>query len=250
MPPIAYLLLFGAAALVVTLMRKQQARPLLPPSVTSPGVGPTRPASPPAETVGPTHVGHYSPDTAIRLAPEMAADITEMGKRADAELVRAFQAAAGLGVDGKYGPEARGALRYWLRVAGSEVEPPNVLYGSGETPYLPPDGIQRLTSDQPKPEEDRPALSWPPVAGFDPQAAIFYAPLVAEAASMGKSYRTHPDMVKAVRAFQISARVDVDGLYGPETRGALVFWLQQGKSELAAPRALWGSGTKTYQPPA
>jgi hypothetical protein len=53
----------------------------------------------------------------------------------DRDLIERFQEAAGIGADGNYGPETRGALR-----AYGVPNPYPSLYGAGETAYSRPRG--------------------------------------------------------------------------------------------------------------
>lgn len=242
--PVVPILIAMAVVATVLALGKPRRRALppgaRPPAPPPPAVVP--PAGPARKTE--SAVGPYSPDTAARLAPALVTDLAQRGRTADRELVRAFQAAAGLAVDGAYGPETRGALRYWLEVAiGKPADVPNAHAGTGEVAYSPPDGVARTQR-----ERSTPAASWPPVTGYDPNAAVFYAPLAADAVLLGRAYRTDAERLRAVRAFQLSAGIAVDGLYGPETHGALSYWLQQAKVPLAPPKTLYGSGTKTYRP--
>lgn len=200
----------------------------------------------PSKRDGASVVGNYNPDAAQALSQTLYADLSERGRSVDKELLRAFQGAAGIAADGKYGKETKGALNYWLYASLGDGAPgaPDPHYGSGETIYSAPDGIARTNIEVPSEQS-----GWPPVSGFDENAAIFYAPLAAEAVRSGKSYRTNPNKVKAVRALQLASGLRVDGLYGPSTRGAVVYWLsQQSVYAGTAPRSLYGLGTTTYNP--
>jgi len=207
--------------------------------------GPSPRADTPARGGG-AELGPYDPDAASALAVTLVQDLVERGRKADKALIKAFQAASGVAPDGKYGPETKGALDYWLYAALGDQAPgaPAPHYGTGEVIYSAPDGIARTSIEIPAEQS-----GWPPVAGPDENAAVFYAPLVAEATSSGKGYRQHPNKVKAVRAFQLASGITVDGLYGPTTRGALVYWLgQQHVYTGTAPTSLYGRGTKAYRP--
>lgn len=243
MPPILPILIIAAVTLVVlsrtNLLGLRSRQRALPPGVPGvPGSGPAVDSK--TQTV---YVeGGYDPSTATRLAAVLAADLSSHGSSVDPLLIRAFQASAGIAVDGKYGPETRGALGYWLEVGGSTTPPP----GSGETAYSPPDGLPRLQR-----EKDAAASgpAWPGITGYDPTGAAYYAPLVAESVqALGKAYRNNPQALRALRSFQLAAGIVVDGLYGPESHGALTYWLRQAKSNLPVPKSLFGVGSKTYRP--
>ena len=115
MPPIPLPLLLGlgAAVLLLFAMPKKRKSPTRGPR-PGPGSGPPAP-----------------PEEATRLAPLVAANTN------DRALVRAFQAAAGIDADGIYGPQTKGALRYWLNAGGPSEPPPPHSRGSSETPYTP-----------------------------------------------------------------------------------------------------------------
>lgn len=86
--------------------------------------------------------------------------------------------------------------------------------------------------------------------GFNRKNALRDAPLAADAVAIGEAYRDYPDRVSALIAFQVSAGVDADGLYGPSSRGALVYWLaEQGIDASRAPPSIFGSGTVAYSEP-
>lgn len=86
--------------------------------------------------------------------------------------------------------------------------------------------------------------------GFNRRKAIKLAPLAADAVAIGEVYRSYPDRVEALVAFQVAAGIEADGLYGPSARGALVYWLgEQGIDASRAPPTIYGSGTKTYREP-
>lgn len=80
----------------------------------------------------------------------------------DHDLVRSFQMAAGLDVDGLYGPESRGALIFF-----GVARPPPALYGSGTVAYTPPTVAPAPTPEPtaPPPPEEAPVIPVvPPVA--------------------------------------------------------------------------------------
>ena len=133
MSPLIFIL--GAAALLFVMGGKK--KPAIGDGGMGGGGGKGKPPPPTPETVeGP-------PDTikAAELAPVVADDLITKGRGYDRTLMRAFQAAAGIKVDGLYGPQTRGALRHYLGVAGSPlVEPPDAIYGRGERAYTPPRG--------------------------------------------------------------------------------------------------------------
>ncbi len=232
--------LVGLAYALFASPKKAGARQLSGPSDAPPRNGT------PSTRGGATVVGNYDPEAAKALSQTLYADLSERGRRADKELLRAFQGAAGVAADGKYGPETKGALNYWLYAALGDGAPgaPDAIFGRGETIYSAPDGIARTNIEVPAEQS-----GWPPVSGYDENAAIYYAPLAAEAVRNGRGYRTNPNKIKAVRAFQLASGLRVDGLYGPTTRGALVYWLQQQSVYTgSAPRSLYGIGTKAYNP--
>ena len=242
MNPLLLIALIGLAYAALGSTKKAEARKAK--RIGGPS-GPSSSADTPARGEG-AELGPYDPDAASALAVTLVQDLVERGRKADKALIKAFQASAGIAADGKYGPETKGALDYWLYAALGDNAPgaPAPHYGSGSTVYSAPDGIARTSIEIPAEQS-----GWPPVSGPDENAAVFYAPLVVEAVSSGKSYRQHPNKVKAVRAFQIASNITVDGLYGPVTRGALVFWLgRQSVYTGSAPASLYGRGTKAYRP--
>jgi hypothetical protein len=86
--------------------------------------------------------------------------------------------------------------------------------------------------------------------GYSKTRAIRTAPLAADAVAIGEDYRDYPDRVEALLQFQTAAGIDADGLYGPTSRGALVYWLgEQGIDASRAPPTIFGNGTKAYSEP-
>lgn len=76
--------------------------------------------------------GGFSPAEARRLAPQVARTIRSGGGYRGS--LRRFQSAAGLTVDGAYGPRSRAALRYY----GVSDPPPAIANRGGVEEYTPP----------------------------------------------------------------------------------------------------------------
>jgi hypothetical protein len=115
------------------------------------------------------------------LAPQVAQDIADNGMQYDRDLLRAFQSAAGIQVDGDYGPQSHGALqKHWV------PDPPPALY---------------------------------PAAPTSPRATLG-VPLVFRVAADIRDNGDGYDR-QLLRQFQAEAGIRVDGLYGPESARAL-----------------------------
>jgi hypothetical protein len=85
-----------------------------------------------------TPPGPPDPSNASALAPQVADDVRSKGMSYDHNLVRSFQNAANIMVDGLYGPVTAGAVQYYT---GGQ-QPPAPLYSDakgfrGVTPYTP-----------------------------------------------------------------------------------------------------------------
>lgn len=174
-----------------------------------------RPPAPPSSGGGSgpgTVVGPPNVTKAEELAPVLLADLLEKGAAYDRELLRAFQAAAGILVDGLYGPESKATLERYTQ----QSAPPAIFGGA---PSSKPAG----------------AVGPPNVSKAQELAPV----VAADIAEKGKSYDR-----ELVRAFQAAAGLAVDGDYGPRTRGALVFFGLPN-----APAAIFGRGTVAYTPP-
>lgn len=278
MPPFVPYLIAAGIGLVAYWWQTQRQKALPPPRPRArppapgmPGsqfVGPPAPPGTPASQPGrhaqpvedsPPEVVHengktyfegpYDPATAARLAPTLVVDLSDHSvSKEDTLLIRAFQAAAGIRVDGKYGPISKGALRYWLRAGGSQVEPP-AADGSGEKTYSPPDGHKRLPEEQVMhPAGGSERDNWPAVTKCDHQGAAIYAPIVAQYMRVGKAYKQDDNARRALRSFQLAAGIAVDEDYGPESYWALAYWLRAAGSNLSTPRAIFKGSAKGYTP--
>ena len=107
----------AAAALGVALMVRTK-------SAAKPGMVAEMPA-------GPLPPPGFDPIKAKKMAPSVAGNLARRGRAGySRSVLEAFQVAAGLGKDGKYGPASRGALIHF-----GIANPPPAYYGSGTTPY-------------------------------------------------------------------------------------------------------------------
>ena len=172
---------------------------------------------------GPTAVGQFEPEVAMALAVPFGQDCAEFQNGFDQELCRAFQGSCGIEVDGDYNPETAGALEYWLKKTGNEVTvPPS---STGKLQYFPPGASVN---------------EMPAVGGPDDNAASYYAPICAEAVSVGRGYRADALRAHCVRTFQLAAGLVVDGLYGPKTREAVKKWCKSLGVPVPIPSTLFG----------
>lgn len=199
----------------------------------------------PSKRGGASVVGNYNPDAAQALSQTLYADLSERGRSVDKELLRAFQGPqeSRQMVSTEKKRKARLITGYTRRLVTVRLERQtplrkrrNNLLSTGRNcadKHRSPVGAKRVASGQ----------------RFRRKRSNFLCPLAAEAVRSGKSYRTNPNKVKAVRALQLASGLRVDGLYGPSTRGAVVYWLsQQSVYAGTAPRSLYGLGTTTYNP--
>lgn len=138
-------------------------------SHVEPEAAPTGPAPAPARRTGGRGRGRVDLAEARRLAPMVARSIR--GGSGYRSALRRFQAAAGLAVDGDYGPASRAALRYF---GVSDPPPARVAMDRPEV-YEPPSGAERRApsdvSSEPEPlfspAPEGPVLSESgPVASF------------------------------------------------------------------------------------
>ena len=111
-------------------VQQEQPANIPPPQETGPVDVP--PAQGPAPTMPQDSAG-YNPSLARTMAPVLARMIAQKQFNYSRDSVRAFQRAAGIAIDGVYGPQTRGALIYY-----GVRNPPRALFGSGTTEYVPP----------------------------------------------------------------------------------------------------------------
>lgn len=88
--------------------------PKTAPKPTAPAPKATAPASGVVKATG------VDAATALRLAPLVLQDLTDKNANYSRDAMSAFQKAAGLGVDGDYGPRTAGALKFY---SGKTVPP-------------------------------------------------------------------------------------------------------------------------------
>lgn len=197
-----------------------------PPVDESPGELPT-PTPAPVEQPP----AGFNPTLARNLASEVVANLVARGRdRYDREGLAEFQTAAGIAADGLYGGESKGALRFYLN--GAQV-PAAFFAPVAEVPYrwsslapLPPapNPVQPAPIVEPMapapPIDDEPDVEQPP-AGFDPAKARKMAKQVA--ANLDAKGRSNYDRA-LLRSFQTAAGIDADGIYGGQSRGALIHY--------------------------
>ena len=97
---------------------------------------PPTPTSTPTPKVKPEKV---TPSAALRLAPHIKADILKKGEKYARKAMRAFQKAAGLKMDGLYGPRTAGALAFFLGDKQYKTTPPAFKRYRGKSgkPFVP-----------------------------------------------------------------------------------------------------------------
>ena len=229
----AYKLPTGAAPVVVTT-------PAAQPSV------PVTQLPPPVPTPIPTLPGLNLP-LASQLAVQVEANIKSKKANYDRTLLKQFQSAAGLTVDGLYGGSSAGALRYFLHRAPPKAlvapltEKPYAAASMPAVPALPATpaaatpAVPVTPAAQPVPAAPAPALP-----GLNLSLASQLAPVVESNLIVQKANYDHALLKK----FQSAAGLTVDGLYGGSSAGALRYFLHR-----APPKALFAPLTeKPYAP--
>lgn len=76
-------------------------------------------------------------DAGYRMAVLIAADIIQKGKSYSRAALKQFQKTAGIAIDGIYGPESAGAVKWFLHGTAQEGKEPQPLVGQGFKPYVP-----------------------------------------------------------------------------------------------------------------
>ena len=204
----------------------QPPRPAVQPQ-SAPPTAP-RPATPPAAPA--------PAQDARSLATAVAADVRSKGRNYDRNLVRRFQQLApGLAVDGVYGPQTAGAVRHF---SGQVVSPPA---GGAIATYPPAQAPQPviLPPQSSPPAAPRPAA--PPAAPAPAQVQDARSLAMAVAADVrGKGRNYDRNLVR--RFQQLAPGLAVDGVYGPQTAGAVRHF----SGHLVSPPA--GGGIAAYPP--
>ena len=217
-----------------------------PAVVTTPAAQPSVPVTqlpPPVPTPIPTLPGLNLP-LASQLALQVEANIKSKKANYDRVLLKQFQSAAGLTVDGLYGGSSAGALRYFLHRA-----PPKALvaplaekpYAAASTPATPATPSAATPAAPVTPAaQPVPAAPAPALPGLNLSLASQLAPMVESNLIVQKANYDHALLKK----FQSAAGLTTDGLYGGGSAGALRYFLHR-----APPKALFAPLTeKPYAP--
>ncbi len=170
---------------------------------------------------------------ASSLAPGLAQHIATKGYDFDRTRLKTFQTAAGLTPDGVYGNDSWGALLYFTSDAPKALYKPSTpsMYPWGSfvasspaasSPSPTPPGVIAPAAPPPvlvAPPDNAQVGPMPP-AGFNPaQAKSLAKGIAANIDTKGSSYdRTR------LKAFQLAAGLDNDGIYGGASRRALIFY--------------------------
>lgn len=215
---------------------------------------------------------HFSAATATRGAPELRDCLRQRDAGQCRRRLRQFQTAAGIPVDGRYGPISYYALVFWLGNPSGAADLPPAPEGLAGAPTT---SVYRAPGNTPPPA---PAPSMESITARSPSSSSSSSPSVDDIAQMGRDMtRTHEgdapplhrepdepaqrleartrelaqaalvqlsgadDRVRATRIEQVATfqrqyghGLTADGLYGPATRTALSTVL--GIAESSLPR--------------
>jgi peptidoglycan hydrolase-like protein with peptidoglycan-binding domain len=161
-------------------------------------------------------------DAALKAsALKVIANLKAKGTAYDRALLKAFQAAAGIGPDGLYGPETKGALQRYSGVTApasltNAAPARGPLQSSTPDPVVPGSAAAKAQSGT----VTAPFVSMPAerasASAPSSSAKALATAVVANLKAKGNQYDR-----KALAAFQSAAGIAADGLYGPGTKAAL-----------------------------
>jgi len=246
-----------------------------PPSMTGPGLPPLPSVPPPQQKLSPLE----QLDLAAKLAMSVFDDIAAHKFQYDRNLLKQFQAAASLEIDGKYGGRSAGGLQYFTG------KPPPPPYYDPKTiiTYRPPGMSQAVQASQttipqgtpaPIPTRAAPVRAIPrksvpttphraplprTAPGAPPPVESLVTPLAKRLAlakllaqAVYDDLSTKNVMQLGMRAydqdllkqFQTAAGIHIDGIYGKESAGAMNYYIQK---YVHTPNV--GARPKPYTPP-
>lgn len=170
--------------------------------------------------VGPLPGGGPDTSAITDLANKVLDDVANRGQNYDKSLLRQFQAAAAILVDGLYGPESAAAL---ARFTGRSPPPP--LFAGAAHVEAP--------TNQPMSPSD----------ASDAKALAEH--VFSDVTANGMQYDRN-----LMRAFQRGTHtLAVDGYYGPATAGAVGYFTDRRPPDALYPDAHGSRAPKTYRPP-
>ena len=194
-------------------VRRHSGQVVAPPSAAPrpQGAAPVAPAPTPAAPAAPA----AGPDVRA-LALAVATDVRSKGTGYDRSLVARFQQAAGVKVDGIYGPVTAEAVR---RHSGQVVPPPAAAAPRAQVvaPTAPPAAPPGSSTPAPVPVRVAPPVPVPQSTAVPNEPRALAAAVASDVRSKGRSY----DRALVRRLQAVAPGLKVDGIYGPQTAGAV-----------------------------
>ncbi len=167
-------------------------------------------------------------DKAARIAKAVVIEVKAKGRRARISVAAFQRAVKNLSVDGQYGPNTAGAVRFFA----PDAPPPVYHTRRGFAKWTPP-RISDKPSRTPAPRTGKRTL-----AQLDEAART----AVHVEKDLKKKPRRRYDG-SLMRVFQSMAGLAVDSKYGPSTAGALQYFLGR-----KPPPSQYGRGIRVYKP--